>query len=479
MRVLLIYPTCKSEVIGSNPVALEESRGNSPPLGLLLLAGYLEANTDHEVLVLDAHAESLSLSQIEKRVEDIRPDVVGITAMTHILIDVVQIVSAVKKRVPAVPVVLGGPHVHLFPEESIRLPGVDYLVLGEGEITFAELLCHIDDRESQRKIPGIVFMEDGRVVTTGSPSFIEDLDGLPFPARHLTDINLYDSVLSPRHPTTTLFTSRGCPHVCSFCDRPHLGKRFRARSASNVVDEIEMCTELGIHEFLIYDDTFTIRRQRVLDVCDGIMKRGLDIGFDIRARVDTVDPSMLQKLAAAGCRGIHYGVESGTDKILWILKKKIDLATVRRVFRETQAAGMQVLAYFMIGCPTENAYDIRETFRMSRSLDPDFIHLTILTPFPGTELYNTGLEKGVFSSDVWREFARNPDPSFVPPHWGETFTIDELNEFLVDGYRGFYRRPEYLFKRVLAVRSRHELFTKTKAGLRILTMRSKGEHPTK
>jgi radical SAM superfamily enzyme YgiQ (UPF0313 family) len=473
MRVLLLNPTAYFEVLGSNPAALEQSRGHSPPLGLLHLAGYLEQHTDHEVAILDTQAEELDFQRVATRVRRARPDVVGITAMTQTLIDVVRAIELVRAEAPSARVVIGGPHAHLFPEETACLPGVDFVVLGEGEQIFAQLLERLDDPAELESLPGLVFARGEELIDTGRPGLIDDLDALPFPARHLTDVTRYDSVLAPRHPVTTMFTSRGCPHVCSFCDRPHLGKRFRARSAPSVVDEMEQCVELGVSEFLIYDDTFTIRRQRVIDICEEILARGLDVGFDVRSRVDTVDPEMLRLMARAGCRGLHYGVESGSERTLEVLRKKIDLATARSVFTATKRAGMQVLAYFMIGCPGETREEIRQTFRVARQLDPDFLHLTILTPFPGTEIYRDGLRSGVIERDVWREFAARPHLGFTPPHWSENFTLEELDDLLLEGYRGFYRRPSYLLKRVAKVRSINELLRKTKAGLRILTMRSK------
>jgi radical SAM superfamily enzyme YgiQ (UPF0313 family) len=228
-----------------------------------------------------------------------------------------------------------------------------------------------------------------------------------------------------------------------------------------------------VTEFLIYDDTFTIQRGRVIDIADEIIKRKLDVGYDVRARVDTVDREMLQKMARSGCRAIHYGVEACTEKILTVLKKKIDLDLVKSVFSETKSAGIRVLAYFMIGSPSETRHDITQTFLLAEELDPDFLHLSILTPFPGTEIYLEGLKQGVLERDVWREFAAGPHLGFVPPHWPENFTIAELNQLLVEGYRRFYGRPRYLLNRLLAVRSFSELLRQGLAGLRLLTMRRK------
>jgi len=312
------------------------------------------------------------------------------------------------------------------------------------------------------------------VIHTGAPDMIsgEALDGLPFPARHLTPYKKYSSLLAKRTPITTMFTSRGCPFNCSFCNRPHLGKRFRALSPQRVVAEFEACLELGIHEFLIYDDTFTVDKERVKAICRQVIEKKLDIGFDIRARVDTLDNEVLTLLKKAGCRGIHYGIEAGTEKILKVLRKGIDLQQAKEILNQTKTLKMQTLAYFMIGSPTETLEDIETTFKFARDLNPDFIHLTILTPFPGTPIYLEGLQKGIIKTDYWREFAKQPDKDFKPPFWEENFSREELEQLVIKGYKQFYTRPGYIVKRLLALRSWGEFKRKAAAGLKVLFMRS-------
>ena len=179
---------------------------------------------------------------------------------------------------------------------------------------------------------------------------------------------------------------------------------------------------------------------------------------------------MLAKLKKAGCQGIHYGVEAGTEKILKVLNKGIHISQVDEVFRMTRKHKIPVLAYFMIGSPTETRDDIETTFRVMRRLKPDYVHITVLTPFPGTQIYKMGLESGILKRDYWREFAANPTPEFEPPHWGEYFTREELNEFLVKGYKQFYLRPGYIVRRLLKLRSLGEMKRKAKAGLKVLGM---------
>ncbi|MBA7489495.1 Anaerobic magnesium-protoporphyrin IX monomethyl ester cyclase [subsurface metagenome] len=470
MKVLLINPPSENEIIGNNPPIIEEERGYNPPLGLLFIAGYLEEFTEYSVKVLDTQVEELSYPEIEDIVREKQPEVVGITAMTLTLVDVIKTVKLIKKVNKNIKVVLGGPHVYIFPNETINLEGVDYLVLGEGEEVFKDLLDYMEDYKKLRSIEGLVFKENGKIVNTGPRPLIENLDILPFPARHLVPYKRYSSLVLRRRPITTTFTSRGCPYKCSFCARPHLGKKFRARSAKNVVDEIEGCTKMGIYAFLVYDDTFTVNKRRVIEVCDELRKRKLDVEWDIRARVDTVDEQLLKRLKMAGCRGIHYGIEAGTEKILKVLNKKITISRTKQIFSLTKKNKISTLGYFMIGNPGETREDIFETIKLMEELDPDYVHVTILTPFPATKIYFDGLKSEIIEKDYWKDFSQNPTPDFIPPHWGEFFTKDELVELLVFAYRNFYTRPGYIMKNLVKTRSFSELKRKIKAGVKVLKL---------
>ncbi len=471
MKILLINPPRENEIIGNNPKIIEKERGYNPPLGVLYIAGYIEKHSSHNVSVLDCQVKEVGYDSLESRIRSDSPDVVGVTAMTLTMIDVTKTISAVKRVNNKTKVVLGGPHVHLFPEETINLDNVDFLVLGEGEISFKELLDDIEDIERLKNIPGLVFKANGEIVNTGIRPVIEELDNIPFPARHLTPYKKYTSLLAKGNIVTTIFTSRGCPFKCSFCDRPHLGKTFRSRSAVNVVDELEECVNMGIKEFLFYDDTFTVNKKRVIDICNEIVQRGLDIGWDIRARVDTMNEELLRHLKEAGCQGIHYGVEAGTEKILNVLNKGITIKKVKEVFDLTRKYKLPILAYFMIGSPTETSEDINTTFTVIKELDPDYIHMTMLTPFPGTEIYRKALESGLIERDVWREFARDPQPGFIPPHGSDIFTRDEMNKMIAEGYRKFYIRPSYILKSLLKVKSIDEMKKKARAGLKVFGMK--------
>ena len=467
VKVLLVNPPQKNLVTNNIPSVVDEERGYNPPLGLLYVAAHARENTPHEIAVLDAVVLELDYPALRERIAAARPDVVGVTATTFTLVDAALTIKLVKEINKDITVVLGGPHPYIYPDESINLPGVDFLVIGEGEEVFSALLNNLRDYDRLRKIPGLVYKDGGEVVNTGLPPLIDDLDSLPFPARDLTPYMKYNSLIAKTQPVTTMITSRGCPYRCLFCDRPHLGKRFRPRSARNVVDEMEQCAGMGIREFLIYDDTFTVNRKRVFDICAEIKSRGLEIGWDVRARVDTVTPDMLAAMKDAGCDRIHYGVESGSPEVIETLRKGITVEQVRRVFRETKDAGISILAYFMIGSPGETRAQMEESMRLAEELGPDYLHLSITTPFPETDLYRMGFERGVLKEDYWREFAADPRPGFIPKVWEEHLNRDELIRMLHKGYKDFYLRPGYIWKRLKGLKSLSDFKAKARAGLKV------------
>ncbi|NQT92110.1 MAG: cobalamin B12-binding domain-containing protein, partial [Lentisphaerae bacterium] len=317
MKVCLIYPPDRHMIRTNVPSVVDEVTGKYPPLGLLYVAGAIERAGVHEVVLLDCVAEGLDEKALEKRLQSIAPDAVGIGAITFTILDTVGVARVVKGIDPSIPVFLGGPHVNLYPEETLSVAAVDYLLLGEGENNinpFLEALFGSGDMEG---VPGSVFRkEDGSVGYGPANALIEDLDSLPMPARHLLDNRLYSSVLGKGAFLTTVMSSRGCPARCIFCDRPHLGKKFRARSAASVVEEMRQCVDrFGIREFFFYDDTFTINRERVFEICRAVTDSGLKVLWDIRARVSTVDREVLEALRGAGCIRIHLGIESGNEEV--------------------------------------------------------------------------------------------------------------------------------------------------------------------
>ncbi len=472
MKIALIHPRIVAPLPGPLPAAVGDRSEIMPPLGLLYLAGYLRDRSSHDAAVIDALAEQLDDDKLAARLRLLSPAIVGITAMSHTLRDALAAVRTVKRTLPGVPVVMGGPHPTLFPRETLALPGIDLIIAGEGELPLKLLLDALETGDALDTVPGLGRKSGGAMVLNETLWYADRLDDLPPPARELIPPELYGSALSTHRPLTSMLTSRGCPYHCSFCDRPLLkGNRWRAHTAAAVVGEMERCAAQGFREVVVYDDTFTVDRQRVLDICALKMTRLPDLPFTIRTRPDLVDGELLKALAAARCTAVHYGVESGSPRVLARLSKDADIGKAVAACAATRRLGMTTLAYFMIGSPGETRDDIAETFRLIDRIDPDYLHLTVLMPFPGTAVYREMLDNGLLKEDVWRSFAADPERQFEPPLWEGTFSRDELLTLLRRGYRRFYGRPGYILRQLGHISSPRELFVKIQKGLRVLTMR--------
>lgn len=465
MKILLLYPPDRNLVDTGLPKILEEGVGFSPPLGLLYLASSIKQRTNWEVELIDCAAQRLTFEQIQTRIAEVKPDVIGVTVTTHQLIDCIEIAKIAKRLNSMIKVIFGGPHVHIYPMETIGYDFVDYILTGEAEFSISEFLNSWETPAMFDKIPGFYFKSYNRI-SSGPPAvIINDLDDLPYPARAISKYKLYTSPLAKKETVTSMLTSRGCPFQCIYCHRPNMGNRFRARSAQNVVDEMQECLELGIKHIKIYDDTFTIDRQRVFDICDQIKHRRLKMSWDIRAHINTVDLQILRRLKESGCILICYGVESGTDAMLKTIRKGITREKAIEVFSLTRKAGIQTLAYFMIGLPGETREQMLETIGFAKKIKPDYCHFAIFVPFPATPVYDDGLAGGVLPKDYWLEFAKFPTAAFKPELWIENVSRPDLELLLLKAYNEFYMRPSYIAKRILEIRSFGEFKRKLQSGL--------------
>ena len=466
LKVLLIYPPKKHIVSTGLPRLVEEDLGHYPPLGLLHVATCVQRRSDHEVMILDAQAEKLTYEQIAERVREVHPDVVGITAMTCMLYDAYRTAQVVKNVSEDIHVTFGGPHVSIYPAETAALACVDSAIVGEAEETFPKFLNALAVDEDLSCVSGVFFKRNTEIAPSDARPFVTNLDTLPAPDRRLLQIERYSSLVDADSFSTTMITSRGCPNRCIFCDIPH--HAFRARSPRAVVEEMEECLKLGISEIYIFDDTFNLRRDRVLEICNQIIDRGLPVRWAFRGRVHPLDREMLEQLKQAGCTRIQLGVEAGTQEILNRLRKGITLDQVRHAFALARSVGISTVAYFMIGSPGETREHVLRTIEFAHEIKPDYPVFCITVPFPNTAMYREGLKRGILSHDYWLEHARSPRKQMEPELWTERLSVDELHDLLDLAYRRFYFRPQYLAEGLVKTRSLGELRRKVIGGLRMM-----------
>ena len=329
MRVLLIRPPARHTVESEVPEAVEAENLSYPPLALLALASFLRDHSHHQCELMDAQLDNLSNEEMEEQIREYAPDVVGITCFTVQLVDVMHSIRAARSaEVPYV--VLGGPHINDFPKESLALEGVDAVVKGEGQQPLLELLKVWESGGIAKGIKGVIAHEDDEIPEE-DVYFSNDLDEYPIVDRTLVDYTRYYDVMGEGGIFTSIVTSRGCPYRCTFCNTPR--HRYRVQSPERVCDEIEECLRLGIKEIYFVDDTFNITNRRVHELCDEIIRRGLEFSWTVRFRVKGVDRPLLLKMKEAGCSRIQLGVEQGTEEGLLRLKKDVTSREIEQAFR--------------------------------------------------------------------------------------------------------------------------------------------------
>jgi anaerobic magnesium-protoporphyrin IX monomethyl ester cyclase len=441
MDILLINPPSTHAVKSGISKFIDSFSSSSPmpPLGLMYLAAFLEQNK-YSVKICDMNiGESLSPHLIW----DDRPRFVGITATTLNFYDVLQVAKSIKDLDKNIKVIVGGSHCSIYPDETLDFPQIDYVVKGEGELLVLEIL-----NGASRGVYG--------------PRQVDDVDSLPMPARHLLKGN-YGTALA-RKKSASLVSSRNCPMRCSFCYQP--GGHWRARTANSVVAEMQQLAEEGIGEIEIYDDTFTLNRQRVVDICSLILRSKIKIDWNIRTRVDRVDDELLDLMKIAGCKRINYGIESINQRILDILGKGFSVSQITEAVRATKKCGIEIQAYFMLGSPDETFDEMWQTVEFAKKMKPDYAYFSITSPMPGTDMYQQGLKDNRYP-DYWRTFVQFPYPDAKMRIWDQQYR-EQIIKVVENAYKSFYFNPAYILKQQLKVRSWKEFKGKAKMALKML-----------
>jgi len=414
LKFLLINP----------PSPLSESA--SPSLGLAFIAGALE-RAGVEVRVLDLVVFPYDRDRFEALLAEFQPRFVGLTAVTLAFDTAVDVVRDIKAVDPDILTVMGGPHVSFCAGETMRdCPEIDFIVLKEGEETVVELVRAVDRGRDLAHVPGLVYREDGQVKTNGYRPFQHDLSLLPRPNRHLMPLGRYRTLGLP----VTMTTSRGCPFKCIFCvGRNMVGSRVRYWDVPTVVDEIEYLSALGFWQVHIADDLFTANKKRCHAVCDGIMQRGLKVNWATYARVDTVSVELLEKMRAAGCTGLLFGVESASPDILRLINKRTRPEQVVEAFKMCVDAGITPCASFILGLPGETKETLVENQEFGERLkDLGAVYgFHFLVPFPGTRVRKEKNHFGIkILTDDWREY--NANRCIVVTEGTTPEMLDEIGE---------------------------------------------------
>ena len=492
MKILFLNPPDLNKV---NEYVLEEHSkdyigsedfGAFPPLGLLYVMAYLEKNAPHHKLYFkDCVAERVGHKELNDYVAEIKPDIVAVTSFTVSMVDVVIAARSIRKILPNVHLCLGGHHPIAFPFEAASLPEFDSIVVGEGENAFTELVKAIEGKKPFTDIMGVytndsiqkyrnTTLKDHRFLNKVKvpPAYIDDIDSLPIPNREYIKGIKYSSTVGVSSKLATLISSRGCPYKCTFCDIPI--KSHRRRDPKLVVDEMETCIAQGYEEIHFYDDLFNITPQRVIDICDEIIKRGVKVIWDYRGRVNGIDEESIKKFKKAGGRMISFGIETTSEEGLIMMRKGTKVKQNIDALKLCKKYGITTIADFIIGLPHERSYEdvLKSIKTLTYDYKPDYAQIAILSLYPNTEVYDQAVAKGLIEDGKWNEWAMDPlNTKLKVEHWHEYLSMEQLIELQKKAYRTFYFRPSVIWRQIKQIRSIYEIKVKIKAALSILNFK--------
>ena len=452
-RALFITPSrglCKAKV--------ERPWISTQPLGLAYIAAATR-EAKFPVQVIDAYSLGLSGEEIRRQIEAFRPQVVGISALTPQWPDA-EIVAGIVKSVDAgILTVAGGPHVTALPDAAASHPAVDVAVIGEGEQTMVEICETVTQDGPLDTVSGIVIGNDGALRRTPARARYAELDELPFPAHDLLpETSFYNPfpAWGKKGNFSCIISGRGCPYNCRFCDvTSQQGKRYRLRSAENVVDELGWINRtFGVTQFSFRDPSMICNRRRLLEICRLIGERDLDIVWTCNARANEVDPEMLAVMKKAGCSLIQYGIEVGNAEMLKEIKS-ITKERVAQAVSDTRRAGISAHGYFLFGFIEETPETIEETISFSKELALDSAGFAVMVPFPGTREFEHYRREGLLLTEDWRDY----DIGSKPVYRHKNVTNEELMRATRRAYRQFYLRPGIIVCHLRRVHSLQSLRT--------------------
>lgn len=440
--------------------------GLSAPLNLGYLTSYVMTKSDRfDVEIYDAEALAHPYEMVIQRLKEMKPMVVGFTTTTPSMDIIFKLTRMIHEELPGVKTILGGPHSTALPQETLSESSVDFVVIGEGEQTFLELLTAIDDGATDfTKIDGVAYIDaSGQYVRNAPRQLIADIETIPWPARERMPMHLYYSPPTKSlgiGNVVTMLSSRGCPFTCNYCISGVMWGRGSVRyaPAESVLAEMQYCIDhYNAREFNFHDDLFMAKKQRLFDICEGIIERRKtdprwDIGWVVMSRIELIDEPRVKLMKEAGCEKIAFGIESGSRRMLQKMNKSLRMEKVSVAFDICRKYHIKTGASFMIGYLEETEESIHETIGLMKQLTPDTVAIFQASPYPGTEFYAEAKAKGYIRKDMrWEDFALVTNSRAVVDL--PNLSADQIRYWVKRAYREFYIRPKYVWSQMRQIRT--------------------------
>ena len=441
---------------------------NNVPLGITYLAGYVR-QFGHEPILLDPEAHNWSGEELHARIREFNPDFIGLSCVTATFLTAKDIAGRLKKEFSQ-PIIIGGPHASAVPDLVLEHdPEFDIVVFGEGEETLREIMDRAAEGRSLEGCLGCHARENGRLIKNDRRPFIKDVDSLPRPARDLLDISLYrpNNQTSIGKVSQPIFSGRGCPFKCVFCSTSTImGRPFRAHSPEYVVNEMEeLIDNFGVEHIAFKDDTFTVNRKRVFQICELMEQRRIKIPWTAHATVSTVDEDLIKAMRRAGCICLLFGIESGDSEVSRKMGKGINLEQAAKAINLTHRYGIKTLTSYIFGLPGETRQSAQHTIDFACSVPSTISMFFVLVPYPGSAVYDHFVRENAELHAEWKYFCHTSTKPLVSI---DDMTETEMLGLVSKAYRRFYGRPSQIIRMLGKLHSFDEFKTYARGGLGLL-----------
>lgn len=468
MRIGFVFPPFSFKLHEENLRVVERHFALAPPLSMSWVAAIAE-RAGHEATIIDARTLNLSKEETLSLLKEFKSDIIGFMMTTYMFRETLEWLKYLKAHL-RVPTLIGGYNLRIYPKESLAADDdIDFGCVEHALYTVPALLRELEGARRFDDVPGLVYRRNGEIVQT--PNVPVDFNDFPFPARHLLPNELYVEFPTERRNITVMVTSLGCPKRCTFCELA--GTAYSPRRPELVVAEMEECYHrYGIREVDVFDYDFCVDRERVITICRLLREKALDLWWHCRARVDNVDPEMMEEMYRAGCRRIFFGIEHGDQEMLDRVNKGITIEQIRKTISIAKEIGIRPLGFFLVGSPGETVESIKRTIRFARSLRLDYVQFSKTTAKPGTGLWKK-LVRDSGGYDYWKEYILGRvKESALPRPWTELSNAD-VDKWAKKAYVRFHARPGFLLRSTLKVRSWAEFKRKARCFLEMLFSQEK------
>lgn len=457
--LLLVNPGGRGQVYGELSSSLS---GIEPPLWCGLLAGFIREH-GYSVKIIDADAENWSPEYTAEKIAEYNPLLAGIIVLganpsassTPKMTAVNETLTALKKKTPHIKTIIGGLHPSALPERTLREEDVDFVYQGEGFYTILQLLEVLNSCEdkSDYEIKGLWYIKDDKIISNPMQPLIRNLDELPFVAWDLLPMDKYRAHnwhcfdhIDQRQPYAVIYTSLGCPFNCSYCNIHALynGKPgIRYRSPEKVVEEIDFLVKnYNVRNIKVIDELFVLKKDRVMRICDLIIKGGYDLNIWAYARVDTVSEPLLKKMKQAGFNWVAFGIESANKNVRQDVSKRIDQEKIQRAVDMTRAAGIHIIGNFIFGLPEDDFETMQETLNMAKVFNFEYINFYTAMAYPGSQLYEDAVKQGIKLPETWQGYSQYSEDTLPLPT--KYLSAADVLRFRDNAFKDYYRNPKYI-----------------------------------